>query len=193
MKKLLIILCSLLLVSCKADQTVNYTYDIVSSDVDMSSYPGVTSVNHCFKQIIPDELFKCVENNSSGVFVLSYETCPYCRQLIRYLNQAGLDNGVTIYYIDAMDPKHKYVKDSDQYQKTLELLYDYTDSDDEGEKCLWTPTVFSIINGKVSGFQISTSFDLNGNMYWTFDNPTEDQINKLLKTYNKILKPFANK
>lgn len=192
MKKLFVILSILLLLcSCSNKTEVNYTYEIKSSEVDMSGYNGVSSINHCFRYILPSEFFNAYDAKSSGVFYLGYLDCPFCQQFVKYLNQICLDNDITVYYMDAYNGVEKFNKGDYTYERMLEILYDYTDVDEEtNEKCLWTPTIFALVNGEIKGFQIGAPYDIKGNLDWTFDNPSDTQIKHLTDTYKKIIKPF---
>ena len=191
MKKFFLVLVTIfLLCSCSKKETVNYTYDMEYKEVDMSAYPGVPSVGHCFKEIYPSEFFKAYDAKSSGVFYLGYPDCPFCRQFVKYLNELALQKGVTVYYMNAYNDAEPYKIGTEAYDRTLEILYDFTDEDDNGEKCLWTPTVFAMINGEIKGFEIGAPYDKDGKLDWTFDNPTDTQVKHLTKIYNQILDPF---
>jgi len=191
-KKFIVCFLTLLfLCGCDQRSNVNYTYDIQSTTVDMSAYKGVSSTEHCFRQILPSEFFNVVDNKSSGVFVIGYNDCPYCQQLMKYLNEVGLDLGVTVYYMDAKNSKEPFVYEGDIYNRVLEIIWDYTDADDDGVKYIWTPTVFSIINGEVVGFQIGAPKKINGDSDWTYDNPSSSQIQHVKEIYEGILKPFV--
>ena len=191
MKKFILVLCTILLLcSCSKKEVINYTYELKTKEVDMSVYPGVPSVGHCFKEILPSEFFNAYDAKSSGVFYLGYSSCPFCRQFVRYLNEVALEKGVTVYYMDAYNDYEPYKIGTQAYDRTLEILYDYTDADESGEKCLWTPTVFALVNGEIRGFQIGASYKKDGKLDWTFDNPSKEEVEHLLKIYNEILEPF---
>ena len=68
MKKILILL---LLILCACSEKLpqpDYPYQIESYKVDMSNYRGVSSTEHNFRLIRVSELFKCIDNRSSGIF-----------------------------------------------------------------------------------------------------------------------------
>lgn len=188
MKKIFIILCAVLvLFSCsrKEDnkQEIKYTYEIKSKSVDMSGYEGVNSVKHNFRLITPTELFNVIDNRSSGVFYLGRTNCGCCQRVCRYLNEVALELGVTVYYVDVYNEEEAMTDPSIQ-EKAKEYLEPIL-GEENGEKTLLTPQVFSLINGEFGGSQIC--FD----NYVLDPTPSEDQIEKFKDSYRAILSPFA--
>jgi hypothetical protein len=184
MKKISIILVMLLLTACTSEKVVNYNYTINAKTVDMSSYDGVNSTNHNFKLALPNDLFNVIETKSSAVFYLGRSDCSCCQTCVKYLNQVALELGVTVYYIDAYNPEEPCT-DEEMYEKLFNALYPILDEKD-GEKDLYTPHVFSIINGEFDGSLICV-----GNLDWSHHETTK-QIDGLKDAYYKILKPFAD-
>lgn len=190
MKKLLTSLLILLcLVGCtksnEEDNEINYTYDIVSKSVDMSEYDGVNSTQHNFRGIVVTEFLNCVDNESSGVFYLGRTNCGCCQTCISYLDKVAKELGVTIYYMDVYDEEMP-ITDKEVMDKLRTYMESILVENEEGEKELQTPTVFSVING-----QLVDSLICLGSM--NFDNPpTEYQEKKLMNRYREILKPFSS-
>lgn len=185
MKKILSVLIVLLILTgCTSKDSINYTYDIVSKDVDMSGYDGVNSTDHMFKGVKVTELFNCIDNKSSAVFYLGRTNCACCQTCIQYLNQAAKELGVTIYYLDVYDEEMP-ITDQDLCNQLKLYLFNILDTDETGQRVLQTPTVFSVVNGELVDSIICLS-----NYNW--DNPpTDSQINRLLNKYKEILKPFV--
>ena len=133
--------------------------------------------------IIPDELFRCIDNKSSGVFYLGRTNCGCCQRVCRYLNEVAQELGVTVYYIDV------YNEDESLMDKEVQdRMYEYLDpilKEEEGEKNILTPQVFSVINGKFAGSQIC--FD----NYVLDPTPTQKQIEDFKNAYRDILRPFS--
>ena len=75
--------------------------------------------------------------------------------------------------------------DQARQDQLFEYLYDILGTNEEGERVLLTPHVFSVVNGSFYASQIC--YD---NMQFS-DDPTESQIRKLEDVYKKIMKPFA--
>lgn len=184
-KKILLLLL-LLLCSCSTKlPEPEYPYEIESYKVDMSNYKGVSSTEHNFRLIRVSELFKCIDQKSSGIFYLGRENCHCCQQVLRYLNEAAQESGVTIYYINAYDEVEP-LSDKERYDQLHAYLYDILGENDEGEKVLLTPHVFSIVNGEFYLSQIC--YD---GMEFS-DEPTQGQIRKLKNVYKEIMKPFVS-
>ena len=188
MKKFFIILCVVFLLSSCGKKEENkpeikYTYEIISKSVDMSGYEGVNSVKHNFRLIRPTELFNVIDNKSSAVFYIGRTNCGCCQRVCRYLNEVALELGVTVYYIDAYNEEEP-LTDPDLQNKVKEYL-DPILGEEDGEKTLLTPQVFSVINGELALSQIC--FD----NYVLDPTPTEDQIEKFKDSYRAILSPFV--
>ena len=187
MRKILILLSILLLVSCSNNSDSNkveYPYQIVSEDVDMSSYEGVSSTNHNFRSIVVDELFNTIDNKSSGIFYLGRSNCGCCQRVTRYMSQAASQAGVTIYYIDVYNEKQPLTEKPIQ-DKLLKYMYEIANTDENNEKVLLTPHVFSVVNGQFYGSQICyDNLELD-------PNPSDKQVKELIDTYLKIFEPFT--
>ena len=187
MKKLLIVFLLIMMCGCKSEEkvTINYTYDIQYEKVDMSAYKGVNSTDHRFKSITVSELFNCVDNESSGVFLLGRSNCNCCQRVTRYINEVALKLGVDIYYIDAYNDKENLANSEYLQDKLKTYMYDILGTDENDEKVLLTPHLFQVINGKMGDSQICyDDLELDS-------SPTLAQIEKLEKVYERILKPFV--
>lgn len=185
MKKFLVSLLVLLIcVGCSSNkETPKYTYDIKTKQVDMSGYEGVNSTQHKFVGVTVQELFNCIDEKSSGVFYLGRTNCGCCQTCVQYLNRVATELDMTIYYIDVYDPDMP-LTDTELCDKLREYIYDILDEVD-GQKELQTPTVFNVINGKLTDSIICLANS-------TWDNPpTQAQENKLMNKYKEILKPFV--
>ena len=184
MKKLVCLLCVLMLCSCSGTKdTPQYTYDIVSDKVDMSAYPGVSSTNHNFRLVGISQMFNVIDNKSSAIFYLGRSNCNCCQKVCRYINEVAQELDVTVYYIDAYNEAEPLTQEIMDRMK--EYLSDILSENEDGEKVLLTPHVFTVINGKPRMGQICYD-DLD------FDyEPTQAQIDTLKDVYRNIMKPFS--
>lgn len=184
MKRILSVLLILLMIcGCSNKSDINYSYDINSSSVDMSAYPGVISTQHNFKLIKAIELYNVLDNKSSGLFYLGTSSCNCCQKVTKYVNEVARELGVTIYYIDVYNPE-----DDLSQPDNLELLMKYLDpilgKNESGEKVVYTPHLISIINGEFKTSQIC--YDDLG----ISDLTDEKNVEKLKDVYRKIMEPF---
>ena len=188
-KTVLVLLMLLLLCSCKENKTIEkpeYTFEIQSDRVDMSGYDGVTSTKHMFRVVKLSEVFRTIDEGSSGVFFLGRTNCGCCQEVTCILNEAATETGVTVYYIDPYDEEYNLVSDAEIRKKTMEYLYDILDENEEGEKDLMTPHFFTVINGHFGDSQVC--FD-----YLKVENSDADgKASKLKKRYLEMLEPFKN-
>lgn len=192
MKKFLtVVMLLLFLCSCKKDkpeetEIPEYTFEIQSEKVDMSGYEGVTSTKHNFRLIKLSEVFRTIDEGSSGVFFLGRTNCGCCQEVTRILNEAAIESDVTIYYIDPYDEDFNLVSDTEVRERTLNYLYDILGENEEGSKDLMTPHVFTVINGHFGDSQVC--FD-----YMKVDNFDPDKKAEALKSrYLEMLEPFKN-
>lgn len=186
MKKILSLLIILFtLIGCSNKSGVNYTYDIQSRPVDMSGYDGVNSTDHNFEAITVQELFNCIDNKSSGIFYLGRTNCGCCQTTIAYLNQAAQDLDVTVYYMDVYDEQMP-ITDKEIADKLKLYLFNILYVNEDGERQLQTPTIFSVVNG-----EIKDSIICLGDFAWDEDHPTKAQENQLINKYKEIFKPFV--
>lgn len=180
MRKVFIVLISLFILCSCADKPKNNGFEIECEDYDMSVYKDVPK-DSCFKKIKITEIDRCIKEKGSGIFYLGYIDCVFCQSMVWLMNEVGQELGVTIYYIDAFDEEEPYFDYEDMY---IEDLYDTLDEED-GEKIVMTPHVFTIINGNIKDSQISSNF-------WDVDNPTDKMIKALRSRYQEMFKPFVS-
>lgn len=186
MKKILIVLMLLVLCACQKDEPIIDTsgYEIVSDRVDMSSYYGVNSIDHKFRLVTCKELFNTIDNKGSGVFYLGRSNCNCCQDVTKYLNEVAKELDVTIYYIDVYNPNDDLASSKELQDELLKYLHDICAEDDEGNKALFTPHLFQVINGELGDSQIC-----HDGIF--VSDPTEKDIQNLKKVYTRILKPFS--
>ena len=187
MKRILSMLSILLLLcACTNGSDIKYPYSVNATSVDMSSYPGILSTKHNFKQIKAIELYNTIDKQSSGLFYVGTSSCNCCQKVTKYVNEVAQELDVTIYYLDVYNPE----EDLSEKEKLTELM-SYLDpvlgKNENGEKVVFTPHLISIINGEFSTSQIC--YDDLG----ISDINDEKSVEKLKDVYRKIMKPFADK
>lgn len=186
MKKLLSLLLVLL---CLTGCSKEYPSPDLSNDfqletymVDMSGYDNLKSSGHMFKGTTVSELKRTVDEKGYGVFVLSRTSCSHCQLAMQYLNAVAEELNVYVYYIDAESDTYPII-DTENYDILFNILEPVLDKDDNGDKVIQTPDVFTIVDGEISANQIGTT--------WTGSSYSDQDVEKLEEVYRAMLKPFA--
>ena len=147
----------------------------------MSLYDGLSSTGHRFLGIRVSTLKEVIDNDLSGIFVLSRKGCSHCQILMRYMNEAAEDEGVYIYYIDAESSTYPILGTSD-YDLLLELMYPICEEID-GEVGLQTPHFFTIVNGEFVDSKIGDK----ANSVTPGDKTSE----RIISEYKKMMHKFS--
>ena len=179
------------------DEYTAYNGKKNSNDKD---YPLVNIDKKNLYYYISDEELKELLNNGTGVLYLGFPTCPWCRNMVPVLNEAGNEYGINkINYYNikdirssfAFDDNNKLIKTdgNEIYSFLLEkldkFLEDYSVTDNNGkaiktgEKRVYAPTVVFIKEGEVKRV-IEGTVDSQKDPYILLD---EDQRKELLNKY----------
>ena len=158
MKKIFgVLLVLIMLAGCDklpSGEEINYI-PIEYKEVDMSGYDDMSSLNHHFKLITPDEYLRIYEEDGSGAFYFGSTSCHYCQEMVKYMEKAAEDSDQTIYYIDVYSASDPLTSVLDEM---TEALYPVLVEDSSGEKGIQTPHFLIMINGeyaasKVGGYE----------------------------------------
>lgn len=170
-KKLLLIIpiiFAFILIGCSKEET--------DSEKFAKEYPSVTEYNY-FVYRDSKEIIKILENGT-GVVYLGFPECPWCQAYVPILNEvADIEGLEKIYYYNILEARKDNTED---YQKMVEILSDYLQYDDEGNKRIYVPAVIFVSKGEIVGFDDETSYDTKG-----YDKPedywTEEEVSDLKK------------
>ena len=180
MKKLLIalLLGLLVLTGCSKDPVPTNT-TVESFNVDMSGYKNMSSTNHNFKGVNPSEMLKVIEEDRSAIFYIGYLGCGNCQQAVQYINQAAQELGVTVYYMDCYGTKEDF---NEYLEETIEVLNPILSAGPDGDKGIFTPHVFAVVNGELVDSKVGCKLD-----------GTEKAAKALVDDYKNIMRYFVTK
>ena len=150
----------------------------------VSEYTKVSKDNvFVYKNV--DEIIKILEHGT-GIVYLGFPECPWCQEYVYYLNEAAKENGVEkIYYFNILEDRKN---NTENYLKIVDLLNDYLQYDEEGNKKIYVPAVIAIKDGKILGFDDETAWDTKG-----YETPEEYWKNEdLAGLKNKFIKMFKD-
>ena len=166
---------------------ITNTAEVNSQKTDMKDYKQLEGTIADFQQITVAESIRFIKSGGSGIIYYGYAGCPFCERAIPLLNQAALETGATIYYVDV---KAEPIATELEYQELTELIGSTFDLDQYGEPAFYVPEVIGIKNGKITGYQVSL---VDG---WK-PSDENDQMNyqqkrKLLGIYKEIIRKTAD-
>ncbi len=127
-------------------------------------YTQVTTDNY-FVYRNSEEIIKILEHGT-GVVYLGFPECQWCQAYVPILNEvADIEGLEKIYYYNILEDRQN---NTEAYQKMVEILNDYLQYDDEGNKRIYVPSIIVISEGEIVGFDDETAYDTKG-----YDTPSE--------------------
>ena len=178
-KKLLLIIplvLTFILVGCTKDEKET------DSEKFAKEYTTVTDDNYFVYRNI-DEIIKILEHGT-GVVYLGFPECPWCQAYVPMLNEvADIEGLEKIYYYNIYEDRKN---NTDSYQKIVNIIGDYLQYDDEGNKRIYVPAIIVVSEGKIIGFDDETAYDTKGfekpEEYWT-----KEEISDLKKKLTTMI------
>lgn len=157
---------------------------------------GTVDNNNVFVYRNIDEIINILEKGT-GIVYLGFPECKWCKAYVAHLNEIAKENNVKkIYYFNILEDRQNK---TEKYMKIVEILDEYLEYNEEGNKKVYVPAVIGVRSGEIVGFDDETSLDTKGlsdpNEYWTYDEIGELKINltKMMKEVNKIVCTDCNK
>lgn len=113
----------------------------------------------------PKQIINILEKGT-GLVYLGFPECPWCKAYVPYINEIAKEMKVEkIYYLNILEERKN---NTDEYKKIVELLSEYLQNDEEGNKRIYVPAVIAVKDGKIVGFDDESSYDTKG-----YDSPEE--------------------
>ena len=163
-----------------AEQEIYTIQKLNSMKVDMSAYKGMSSTNHRFLRMPPEELIKLIEEKGSAVFYIGYSSCPNCQEAVKLINAVAEEYGIVVYYIDCYDENDPLSPYVEEYE---EVLYSILPEKD-GERSIQVPLVFAVRKGTLSESYCGLISSYDG---------SEESDQKMIGIYKDIMKNFEMK
>lgn len=152
-------------------------------------YPAVDTQNVYYYSDY-DEVVQ-VLNNGTGIVFFGFPACPYCQVYAPVLDEVAKERGAEkIYYLNIKEMRDK---NTDEYKKIVEILSDYLEIDENGEKRLYVPDTYFVKDGKIMGHNNSMSMlkEENANEY--FDEEKRKELkDKLIELTEMVYEPVCS-
>ena len=159
----LLLVMMFVLVGCSNADEINV--DVKTDGVRFSEEYTMVEENNPFVFKSLSEINKILENGT-GIVYLGFPECPWCQQYVQYLNEVANDYELEkIYYCNVLEDRKNNTADQ---QRTVELLTEYLQYDEEGNKRVYVPTVVAVNKGEIVGFDDETAWDTKG-----FEDPKD--------------------
>jgi len=139
-----------------------------------------------------EEIINILEHGT-GIVYLGFPECPWCQAYAPMLNDIADTEGLEkINYYNILQDR---TNNTNTYQKLLEILNDYLQYDEDGNKRIYVPSVIAVAKGEIVGFDDETAYDTHGfenpEDYWT-DEEKQDLTTKLTDIVNSVLDNKCN-
>lgn len=186
-KKFLLIILSVALILTGCTDKSKEKEKETDSQKFSKEYTDVSEYNvFVYKDI--DEIIKILEHGT-GIVYLGFPECPWCQAYVPMLNEVADVEGLEkIYYYNIYNDRKENTK---EYQKIVNILSDYLQYDEEGNKRIFVPAVISLSEGKIIGFDDETSLDTKGlddpKEYWT-----EERVKSLKEKLTNMISPIVD-
>ena len=190
-KNIIIIVASLLVLVILGMVLVFINTDIfkkkeTDSEKFSKEYTGVDIENvFVYREI--DEIINILEHGT-GIVYLGFPECKWCQKYVKYLNDIAKETNMEkIYYYNILEDRTNNTK---KYLKIVELLENYLQYDEEGNKRIYVPTVVAVKKGEIVGFDDETAWDTKGysepEEYWTVEevNDLKDRLKEMMDIVN---------
>lgn len=134
------------------------------------------------------EIIRILENGT-GVVYLGFPECKWCQAYVPYLDEVAKENNInTIYYFNIKEDREKNTSD---YKKIVELTSEFLGYDDEGEKRVFVPDVYVVLDGEILSHNNETSMiteDILPIDYWT-----DEKLDNLRETLTEMFEPLSSR
>lgn len=138
------------------------------------------ALDNVFVYRTPKQIINILEKGT-GVVYLGFPECPWCTGYVPYLNEIAKEKNVEkIYYLNVLEERKN---NTTEYQKIVEILSNYLQNDEEGNKKLYVPAVIAVKDGKIVGFDDETAWDTKG-----YETPKEYWENEDLEGLKEKLR-----
>lgn len=167
--------------------TITNPVDIQSEPAIMTVYEWIGDEIADFQEITFAESLRLFTEKGSGILYYGYNDCQWCERAVPVLNEAALQTGVTVYYIDVYGP---FQPTKDEFDDLMDYIEDTFLEDDKGNKSFFVPLVIGVKNGEITGSHVSLvkSFELKDETSMM----DEAQKKELRDIYLDIIKKTAD-
>lgn len=196
MKKLLCVLMSVLcLCACSGKQDNTNTNSNIVNSVELTTSAFSTDGYEFFdknatiaiKKIGFNEALRMFDEKGTGIVVWGYQGCLYCQRALPVLNDAAVESGINVYYVDLRADDIANMSD-DEWAVSFSSLMNNLESIltiEDGEPVMYVPEVVAIKDGKIVDHHLSLVDSFDSSIQ---NEMNEDQKLELINIYLDMIK-----
>ncbi len=182
-KKIICIMCLLLLSACTKQEESKEKVEVCSIDCEeanMDGYEGFENKDGIFLSLTMDQAVEMIEAKDTFVLYIGFEDCPWCIEALPILNDVAKQDDKQVYYVDTRaDGEDIRNEENDAYVFLQSYFEPYLAED----KIIYVPAVIAIENGEVQAYHEGTvdGHDAHERQL------TEDEKDMLKSSYEKLM------
>ena len=192
MKKVLLILSIILLTACNdveqpvdnddKEQNVSSETLKFKEEYEALNDKGIVvevdrDVN--IKYLQTNEVVDLLENKT-GIIYFGFPGCPWCRNIVPILFDIAKENNQTIYYFN---PSGLRGTSNEEFEKIMNILNNYLETNENGEKTLYVPDVYFVKDGDIVGHHLGSASSQTN----PYEALTEVQKQELINIYKELI------
>ena len=128
-----------------------------------------------------------VIQNGTALIYIGYENCQWCQRAVPVLQDVANTENMAIMYVDVGNVSED---ETDDYDEMVELLSDYLEYNDDGNKTLYTPMVVAVKDGEIKSAStgLIDSFTITDETSYF----TDEQYQEQFKIYDDMAKSILS-
>lgn len=178
---ILVVVCIMLIIVFK-EQLFKVKNNITDSERFYTEY-NLVSVNNVYKYATVKEALELFKSDFAVIF-FGFKECKWCQRYAPMLDEFAKENNIdTIYYVDI---KQDRADNTDDYKALVKMLESYLEEDNDGNKRIYVPDVYFVMDGKIVGHNNDTSMEQGADTENYYKEHGEELRNKIKVLFDKI-------
>lgn len=153
-------------------------------------YPSVNMDENIYYYATYDEVVELF-TKGTGIVFFGFPVCPYCQVYAPVLDEVARERDAEkIYYLNIKEMREK---ETDEYKKLVEILEDYLEVDDKGNKRIFVPDTYFVKDGKIVGHNnsMSTLSGVEAKEYFT-EEVRKELKKDIITLTEKVYEPICD-
>ena len=173
---------------CTNKETVSSRHEEIPYTIpDMSGYRNMEGKEHNFREITLESLVELFRQKETFYIWMSKTDCIYCQNAVWILNDAALEAGASVYYLDTGRPLENMTVEEfyTLYDELCGYMRDACLVDNDGSLALYAPMIANIQNGQLIKHHVSLTDSYSAA---ESDTLNEEEVKELYAIYQEVLK-----